>query len=149
MLEALLQQQAEVLEKLFDHVPLLINITGSDGFIKYVNRCWGGITSVRTDFDLGPMTNIHLVRGDFLLEDILPVGSQPPVTNGAAIDDVQVAVNNACSYANLPCCNVISFHAYGHARLLGGPGKQESQVGEWPTHHHRGDEPRQNPRAAG
>lgn len=39
-LEATLQLQAEVLERFFDHVPLLVDITGPDCFIKYVNRQW-------------------------------------------------------------------------------------------------------------
>jgi PAS domain S-box-containing protein len=39
-LGALLQEQTECLERLFDHIPILVNITGPDGFVRYVNRCW-------------------------------------------------------------------------------------------------------------
>jgi len=70
--------------------------------------CGDGVSSVRTDFDVGPMTNVHLVRGDFLLEDIVTVGSQPPSTNQAAIDDVQVAVNRACPYASNRCDGAVA-----------------------------------------
>ena len=35
-----LRQQNEILQKVFDHVPLLISLFGSDGQIKLVNRQW-------------------------------------------------------------------------------------------------------------
>lgn len=69
--------------------------------------CGGGVASVRTDFDLGSMTNIHLVRGDFLVSGLQHLGPAPPTANTAAIDDVQVAVNKACNFAGRHCDGVV------------------------------------------
>ena len=35
-----LRKQNEILQKIFDHVPLMINFIGADGHVKLVNREW-------------------------------------------------------------------------------------------------------------
>jgi hypothetical protein len=47
------------------------------------------------------LINSHLVRGNIILTGITLSGDQPPSTNTAAIDDVQVAINSARVAASL------------------------------------------------
>lgn len=35
-----LKEQKEILQRIFDHVPLMINLTGSDGRVRLVNKQW-------------------------------------------------------------------------------------------------------------
>lgn len=63
--------------------------------------CGGSAITVTWDTgfvagDVGTATNLinsHLFRGDIILTSVAGSGSQPPTSNTAAIDDVQVAVN--------------------------------------------------------
>jgi PAS domain S-box-containing protein len=38
--EAALAQQKEILQTIFDHVPVMISCLGPDGGVRWVNRCW-------------------------------------------------------------------------------------------------------------
>jgi PAS domain S-box-containing protein len=44
-----LRKQTEVLQKIFDHIPVMINLTGEDGRIKLVNREWERILGWRLE----------------------------------------------------------------------------------------------------
>lgn len=57
------------------------------------------VVSRKTAIGLSAHANAHYVLGDFIFTSIPGSGTQPPVTNTAAIDDVQVAVNAACDYS--------------------------------------------------
>jgi PAS domain S-box-containing protein len=44
-----LRKQTEVLQKIFDHIPVMINLTGPDGRLKLVNREWERILGWRLE----------------------------------------------------------------------------------------------------
>ena len=44
-----LRKQTEVLQKIFDHIPAMINLTGEDGRLKLVNREWERILGWRLE----------------------------------------------------------------------------------------------------
>lgn len=44
-----LRKQTEVLQKIFDHIPVMINLTGPDGRVKLVNREWERVLGWRLE----------------------------------------------------------------------------------------------------
>lgn len=67
--------------------------------------CGGASITVsrKTAIGLSAHANAHYVLGDFIFTSVPGSGTQPPSTNTATIDDVQVAINTACSYSSNRC----------------------------------------------
>jgi hypothetical protein len=67
--------------------------------------CGGAAITISfpTAIGLSAHPNAHYVLGDLLFNSVPGSGTQPPSTNTAAIDDVQVAVNASCDYSNTRC----------------------------------------------
>ena len=89
----------------------LIPQQGSTPTTFFFNQGSGGADSGTTGCTatayagLGADSYGHIAPGDFIISTVPTSGTQPPVSNTAAIDPIQVALNATCDYSTNTCAN--------------------------------------------